>query len=92
MAIPTVKARQKSADVEGSLLIWMPPLDAICYLDSISADPHAETQFTPDSSWVSRAPISPWAYSGFGLFWLTLLSTQKPCCLKWKMSKYMAPL
>lgn len=49
-AIPTVKARQQSAGVVGSLLVWMPLSHAICYLDSINADPHAETQFIPNST------------------------------------------
>lgn len=42
--------------MEESLLIWMPLLDAICYLDSTNADPHAETQFTPDSTLVVHSP------------------------------------
>lgn len=91
-AIPTVKARQQSADVVGSLPIRMPLLDAICYLDITNTDLHAETQFIPDSTLAVHSPVSPWANSGFWLFWLTLLSTQKPCCLDRKMNKYTAPL
>lgn len=46
----------------------------------------------PTPRWLSITPISPWTYSGFWIFWLTLLSTQKPCCLERKMNKYKAPL